>query len=258
MNTKKICLIFLVLLLTLGIVKSRAYGYEPDLPADFPELIITKTADAAPGVLIGDIETEDDTTWYVILDRSGYPLFYSKTEELNYFIMPNGLIGVGDKKLKGFRFKDETFAEVDTFTLQGEEYALDSHDVYLMPNGHCLLIGKEYRHIDMSKLVPDGKPDAVVTGNIIQEFNANKELIFEWHTLDHMSILDSFWGLTKKSIDYAHVNSIRLDPTDNNIICSFRQTTDVVKISRSTGEIIWRLGGQANDFTFKIDFHSTA
>lgn len=219
------------------------------LPEDFPELVVINTADAAPGVFIGSIGPRN-SSYNVVLDRSGYPLFYSKTERLTKFIQPNGLIAVANGQAKGFDFKDETFAQVDSFVMQGDEYNLDNHDVSLLPNGHCLLIGQEHRYIDMSQLTPGGQPDALVTGDIVQEFNANKELIFEWHTFDHMAITNSFWGITKKTIDYAHINHVRLDPKDNNIICSFRQTTDIVKINRSTGEIIWRLGGQVNDFTF--------
>ena len=246
MKIKRITWLPVSLLAMQGLVCPVA---KAQLPADFPELVVTNNAAAAPGVFIGSIGPRN-STYNVVLDRSGYPLFSSKTESLTKFIQPNGLIAVPSDGAEGFDFKDEAFAQVDSFVMQGADYNLDNHDVYLLPNGHCLLIGQENRYIDMSQLTPGGQPDALVTGNIVQEFDANKELIFEWHTFDHMAITNSFWGITKKNIDYAHINSVRMDPTDNSIICSFRQTTDIVKISRSTGEIIWRLGGQANDFTF--------
>lgn len=220
---------------------------DPNLPDDFPELVVVETEDAAPGVIIGTIGKQK-ASYNVVLEASGTPLFYSKTETLTKFVQTNGLIAVINKSIGGFNFKDETFAVVDSFAIQ--DCTLDNHHVWLLPNGHCLMIGKETRNIDMSQLVDGGRPDATVTGNVVQEINTDKEVIFEWHTFDHMSILDSFWGLTKKSIDYAHINYVQLDPKDNNLVCSFRQTTDIVKISRSTGEIVWRLGGQANDFTF--------
>ncbi len=250
MNILKKRLFGLVLVALVGLVQ-ESYGFlfDPNLPADFPELVITKAnpEDIAPGVWIGSVGPRF-SSYNVVLDRSGFPLFYSKTDSLSKFIEMNGLIAVANNGIQGFDFKDETFAQVDSFAMQG--YKLDNHYVQLLPNGHCLLIGQEFRYIDMSQLTPGGQPDAYVTGNVVQELNADKEVIFEWHTLDHMSILDSFVGITKKNIDYAHVNSVRLDPTDNNIICSFRQTTEIVKISRSTGQIIWRLGGQQNEFTF--------
>ena len=44
MNAMMKILFCVVLVSLLG----PAYGYAPDLPADFPELIITKTAEPAP------------------------------------------------------------------------------------------------------------------------------------------------------------------------------------------------------------------
>ena len=46
------------------------------------------------------------------------------------------------------------------------------------------------------------------------------------------------------------MNSLWFDETDGNIILSCRNTSEVIKISRVTGEIIWRLQGKHNQFTF--------
>src|SRR5204862_775114 len=47
--------------------------------------------------------------------------------------------------------------------------------------------------------------------------------------------------------DYFHVNSIDVD-TDGNLIVSGRNTHAAYKIDRSTGAVIWRLGGVRSDF----------
>ena len=120
----------------------------------------------------------------------------------------------------------------------------------LLPNGHALVFGTEVRTVDMSVLVPGGNPAASVTGDIIQELDANKRLVFEWHTFDHIPITNSFYNLTQANIDYAHVNSMSIDPTDNNLLASLRTTSEIVKINRQTGEVMWRLGGKENQFTF--------
>ena len=41
-----------------------------------------------------------------------------------------------------------------------------------------------------------------------------------------------------------------IDPTDNNLLASLRTTSEIVKINRQTGEVMWRLGGKENQFTF--------
>ena len=225
------------------------------LPSDFPQLIIHQYGETAPGVLIGYFGA-GSTDYYVVLDQSGYPLFYSKTDQMSYpGVMFNGLISAqgytytNPTITKGYTLKDETFTVVDSFELVGN-YGFDVHDFKVMPNGHAFLLGSTQVNIDMSKIVAGGKPSAQVTDDVIQEIDADKNVIFEWHALDHIPIADSFFNLTANSIDYAHFNSVNIDPIDNNLLISFRTTSEIVKVSRSTGEIMWRLGGKGNQFTF--------
>ena len=98
--------------------------------------------------------------------------------------------------------------------------------------------------------MPGGKTAASVTGDILQEIDANKHLVFEWHTFDYIAITNSFYDLTQAAIDYAHMNAVTIDPTDNNLLVSLRTTSEIVKINRQTGEVMWRLGGKMNQFTF--------
>ena len=48
------------------------------------------------------------------------------------------------------------------------------------------------------------------------------------------------------------MNAIDID-TDGHILLSSRNTSEVTKINRDTGEIIWRLGGAHNQFTYIND-----
>jgi len=220
------------------------------LPADYPYLVVTNNGGAAPGNLIGNIDAHaaDGTSrYYVILDNTGTnAVFASKTNTLSRFVTPQGFDAVPGGGV--FTMKDETLSGVDSFTTLG--YTLDTHDMKLLPNGHALVFGTEVRTVDMSVLVPGGNPAASVTGDIIQELDANKRLVFEWHTFDHIPITNSFYDLTQANIDYAHVNSMSIDPTDNNLLASLRTTSEIVKINRQTGEVMWRLGGKENQFTF--------
>ncbi len=244
MKMKKIIMICAVVVSFLGLEHDEAHGA---LPTDFPELVITQYGETSPGVFIGWFGWWA-VDYYVVLDQSGYPLWYSKTENMSYpGVMSNGLISAPANR--GFNLKDETFTIVDSFQMRGD-YNIDIHDFKLLPNGHALLMGTYRRHIDMSEVVPGGRPDAQVTGNVVQEIDADKHVLFEWHALDYIPFTDSFQDITRKNIDYAHINSVNLDPIDNNLLICFRTTSDIVKVSRSTGEVIWRLGGKDNDFTF--------
>ena len=220
------------------------------IPSDYPYIVVTNSGGAAPGQLIGNIDgrTADGTKlYYVLLDNTGTNVIYaSKTNTIYRFVTPQGLDAVAGAGT--WNLKDETLSVVDSVTTPG--YTLDNHDMKLLPNGHALVFGEEVRTMDMSALVPGGKTAASVTGDVFQEIDANKHVVFEWHTFDHIPITNSFFDLTQQAIDYAHMNAVSIDPTDNNLLVSLRTTSEIVKINRQTGDVMWRLGGKANQFTF--------
>jgi Arylsulfotransferase (ASST) len=87
---------------------------------------------------------------------------------------------------------------------------------------------------------------------IVQELDIeSREVLFEWHSLDHVGLDESYATGSqdgRPGLDYFHVvNSIEVDH-DNNLLVSARETSAIYKIDRSTGEIIWRLGGKRSDF----------
>jgi hypothetical protein len=220
------------------------------LPADYPYVIITNNGGTAPGNLVGNIDgrTADGTKlYYVILDNTGLnPIYANKTNALWRFVTPQGFDAVGTAT--NYLYKDETLNVVTNVSTLG--YTLDTHDIKLLPNGHTLVFGTEVRTVNMSALYPGGKTAAAVTGDVVQEIDANKHVVFEWHTFDHIPITNSFYDLTQQTIDYAHMNAMSLDPTDNNLLVSLRTTSEIVKINRQTGDVMWRLGGKANQFSF--------
>jgi outer membrane protein assembly factor BamB len=44
-----------------------------------------------------------------------------------------------------------------------------------------------------------------------------------------------------------------VDSLDNNLVVSFRNLNEIVKLDRQTGQIIWRLGGNHSDFALSQD-----
>jgi outer membrane protein assembly factor BamB len=85
----------------------------------------------------------------------------------------------------------------------------------------------------------------------IQEVDiATGQVLFEWHSIDHIDVAESVLTPPTASNavhDYFHGNSIEVD-TDGNLIVSARNTSAVYKIDRSSGQVIWRLGGKRSDF----------
>ena len=123
---------------------------------------------------------------------------------------------------------------------------------FFLKNGNVILFSYDLRIVDMSKVVTGGNPAATVTGLVIQELDANRNLIFQWRSWDYFNITDSYADLLSSVVNYVHGNSLDAD-TDTTLIISSRNMNEVTKINRLTGQIIWRLGGKNNEFVFEND-----
>lgn len=105
--------------------------------------------------------------------------------------------------------------------------------------------------------IPDSVPHSAfgarVVAAVIQEVKDGK-VIFEWYSTDYPELYEysveraDFFNEMIAWSDYAHLNSIDVDGQDENFICSFRHLDAMLKIDRSTGEILWILSGKGDQF----------
>jgi len=143
---------------------------------------------------------------------------------------------------------DENLAVVDSFKMKNG-YTTDFHEFKMLPNGHVMMMAYHTIPFDMSTVVEGGNSDASLVINIIQEQDQDKNVVFEWRNIDYIPITDSDMDLTEKRLNYSTLNAFDIDH-DGNILASFRNHSEIMKISRTTGEIIWRMGGPRGEFTF--------
>ncbi|CAM3508784.1 aryl-sulfate sulfotransferase [Nocardioides dubius] len=212
------------------------------LPAGFPLPQATTTGETGEGgvfLTLGSMLSND--AFATIVDDNGVPRFVRSLSKSNDFkLAPNGNYSVavptttpgksGDRIVE----LDAQFNEVASHETKGLVNT-DFHDSVLLADGHVLLVGYEG---------VNGQIDAT-----IQEQDADGEVVFDWTSADHFTPPQA---QVSPMGDYAHINSVA--PTaDGNLIASFRNLSTVAKISRSTGEVLWRLGGKESDFTFVGD-----
>lgn len=148
---------------------------------------------------------------------------------------------------------DSNFNKLDSFQcVNGYAIETDSHDFMMYPDGHVFLLAKNLQIMDMTPY--GGIPNASVYGLVIQELDASKNLVFEWRSWDHFQVTDAnaYTPLTNAIVNYCHGNSIEKD-FDNHLMISCRNMNELTKINYNTGEIIWRMGGDNNQFTFIND-----
>jgi hypothetical protein len=82
-------------------------------------------------------------------------------------------------------------------------------------------------------------------------------VLFNWSAFDHFEINDGPPSdRTGSTVNWTHGNAIDLD-ADGNLLVSFRNLSEVTKINGVSGAVIWRMGGQRNQFTF-VDSPSPA
>lgn len=226
------------------------------LPSDLPALITSVRGNAAEE---GDFFVASfpfplgPSNYLLILDQSGRVVYYKQTKDMaaDFKEQANGLLTYYTDG--AFYELDHSYNVVNTFTAaNGYPYGADLHDLQLLPNGHALLMIYDPEYVDMSQVAVGGASNAVVTGLVLQELDSSKNVVFQWRSWDHFQITDTYEDLTQPIVDYVHGNAIQPEP-DGNILLSSRHLAEITKINRQTGEVLWRLGGKHNQFTFVND-----
>ncbi|HET8929222.1 MAG TPA: arylsulfotransferase family protein, partial [Acidimicrobiales bacterium] len=130
----------------------------------------------------------------------------------------------------------------------GNGYAADMHEFLLDGDTAWITI---YHKSPGDLTALGGAKNAAVLDSIVQQIDiATGNVLFEWHSLDHV---DADTGAvdydteSARAYDYFHVNSI--DPSgDGTILVSARNTNAIYLLNRATGDLVWTLGGSQTDF----------
>jgi len=240
------------------------------MPANFPGLTVTtyNSNAVAPGSIFMSV-TDPGTNgafYMMILTNDASALWYQAATNDVYDFKPltDGYLhsgqlfhtysytGGGDVT---HQLLDNNYSPAGTVPA-GNGYVADCHDFQLLPNGHVLLIGYYKTQMNLSQLVPGAYPNALLAGAVIQELDDQQNVVFQWRTWDHFTV-NSYYGpygyatnpaALNPVIDGFHLNSVFMDSDGNLLVSNFGM--DVWKINRQTGQIMWRLGGLANQFSF--------
>lgn len=233
------------------IIPKTLAGSIPDtsLPYYLPLVSINSSGTPSPGYYF-----ISPSPYLEILDNQGTPVFYRNVGgsvydfdlqpdgELTYFIYPVNCYGL-----------DSSFNLVRSFNTS-DGYGVDVHELRVLPNGSYYIFGKKVDTLDMSRIVQGGNPNALIIDGALMGYDSSGNLIFEWDALNHYNITDVDEGvdLTQPEIDFNHFNAVEFDK-DGNFLISARNLDEITKVNQRTGDIIWRMGGRNNQFTFIND-----
>jgi hypothetical protein len=250
--------------------RTWAFRSRPDLKPP-PVEVTTPPRGAAPGYVFaaaknGPGEAYPAQDGPMILDDEGRPVWfrpvareaedamefraqrYKGEPVLTWWQGTHGGFGRGE-----FLIVDGSYREVARVRA-GNGYEGDHHE-FLITERDTALIGiyGEARR-DLSSL--GGRADGAVMEGIVQEIDIESgEVVFEWHSLEHVGFDEFPYELSpdnEEAFDYFHINSIDVDD-DENLLVSARRTSTVYKIDRNSGEVIWRLGGDKSDFAIEAE-----
>lgn len=192
----------------------------------------------------------------VIVDNSGKVVWYHHDPDavLNSFqAHPVGAYTLAGTGAAGTAFKVLNALGEQTGTVSCVGRPTRFHEVLILPAGDAYLLCDETRTMDLSAL--GGNPAAAVTATVVQHLSATepRTVLWEWNAFDHFQITDlPAASRTGPAVNFTHGNGLGFD-ADSNLLLGFRSLSEVTKVDRATGAVIWRLGGLANQFTFLND-----
>ncbi len=125
----------------------------------------------------------------------------------------------------------------------------DLHDFHITPQGTAVLTA--FDPIDCNLSSVGGPAGGAATDTVMQELDLHTGLVRrEWHSLDHISLADSYSTATHASeawpFDYFHLNTIDQLSSGKTLI-SARNTWSLYELNTQTGQVLARIGGKHSD-----------
>ncbi|KAI0427557.1 Arylsulfotransferase-domain-containing protein [Xylaria sp. FL1042] len=149
---------------------------------------------------------------------------------------------------------DSSYQLFRKFEAAGEGLKGDLHEFQITERGTALIT--IYNPVPANLTSIGGPEQGWALDSMFQEIDiATGALLFEWSALAHVALahgLRTFAGeddgtTPETAFDYFHINSVDVDG-DGNYVISGRHASAILCIERASGEILWTLGGVANDF----------
>jgi hypothetical protein len=235
------------------------------LPGHVAEATLTLTT-GHPGAgyyLVSPIEPATDTSMVVAFDSLARIRWYrmfpgwgsqgeSKQQSSGHFTINVGDAETGANAIRYIEFLP-TGDSVATYFADAPNGG-DSHEIWLTGSTAAPTVHLFGAIDSTASLEPVGGPSSGLLQGHLMLRQSNTGLVeFSWDAWQHYSIAD--WieptGVNPPN-DFDHPNSIDFD-LDSNYIISFRHMGAVIKLDRTTGQIIYQLGGRLNQFTILND-----
>jgi Arylsulfotransferase (ASST)/Secretion system C-terminal sorting domain len=235
------------------------------LPSDFPGIEVTKSNNPSPGyIYFSNFKLTDNTAgkYNFVLDNKANPIIYNSTNPaggMDFKRQPNAnlpytLYTYYDYNVGMFDGVDSAFDPMNNyFASPQNSLGTDEHELRFLPDGGYVLFGIYGVVMNLTDSVSGGGPNDTVIAYVIQQFDSNQNLVWHWRTLDYIPVTDDIGQVVSAGLfDYIHCNALELSG-DTAFILSSRHLSEITKIDRANGNMLWRWGGKHNQFQFLGD-----
>jgi uncharacterized protein YndB with AHSA1/START domain len=237
------------------------------LPSDFPAYTYARPGTPSASFYITtpqSVKAPDGSTaarYVAIFDDHGVPVWWVRASGTDAKLLPDGTLtwwtpAAGGTSAPGFEVHALNGSLVRTWRTVG--VPTDIHDFQPLSNGNALMMAYPPRPgtQDLSAYSGPATGGTLIDGEI-QEVDPNGALVWSWNTNGKVDPSETptrwrqpyVYGLSttlpdgRKAYDYVHANS--LQQVGNTVVVSFRHLDAVMAINKTTGNIIWKLGGTA-------------
>jgi Arylsulfotransferase (ASST) len=230
------------------------------LPSNFPTYSFTRSGPVSPQYFSADQSTSIriDRRYAIIFNNHGVPIWWYHVPAQDTRVLPDGTVLWSNRSSSPNHWEIHRLDGTLVRTLDAVGHEANAHDLQFLGNGDYL-VGSyvTQSHVDTSAY--GGSSDADVLNTELQQVSSDGGLLWDWTSQDHISLAETgrFWGWVRThphpiygGYDIVHWNSI--EPIGESVIASFRHLDAVYKIRKTTGNIVWKLGGTTTPKSLEV------
>lgn len=242
------------------------------LPDRFPELEFEGLRKSDPGLFAFTQPPSQGVPdpWVIVVDNQGVPRWWysAQTRALWSQVLSDGSVvwprsfGDGYGLNPNMAFENRELSGELIRNLRTRDTITDGHEYLELPNGNVIVVS--YRpgpHLDLR--AQDGSPDSWAVFGEIQEIDPEGEVVWRWNSRPHVTRGETgrWWKNVLSNphpgpggadtYDVFHINSVEPRGGDELVVSS-RHTDAVYGISRTDGDVLWKLGGVQTEKSLRV------
>lgn len=251
----------------------RAYGRRYGvrcLPRQFPRWRFDAFRSSAKDMFIVNAKTtRSGPHWAIVFDEKGMPRWWMRTPpNINAVIRPDRHVAWSRAFGDNYGRNPEMAHEVHSLrggrvrVVRAHDAVIDGHEHLKVGDSLYVVSYKPRCGIDLSRW--GGGADACAVLAEVQELDRHGNLRWKWNSHSRIGLGETgrWWNhvlrrgkrdaQNRQIYDPVHINSVDVLPVRNQVMISTRHTDAVFGIDKSSGRIVWKLGGTKRPESLRV------